>query len=712
MDETYGASGNDDPVGGTDAGNLHRMPMWPLCRKKRRRSALPDDVSVRVRGVGYWRGIALHERDRRHRNEALNTLLEFGSLFLRLDRFANPNPIDESLNFILDEASFEVAPGSVVAFVDIGGAARMALTRIVGGALRPLRGSVCWRGRKACFSQFMAAPLSHRSVKENLQNLASIIGAQKEQAATAIERLRTESDHGRFLDMPLRRLPRQVFTDLGVHLLCLLELDCIAADEAMRPRSDRTAEVWWEYVRATPGSGRVVFLSSRRLEAIVDVATHLALIDGGNILFYGPTQEARQSFGDFLDTAISAPFTADEFAAAAEDLDDEEDDSEDESGAFGYDVEERKEPTSGRPDVDERKPSPSERHRRPTEQLAAQVPCRILPWGVDGHFLFKGGTSEAIGARAVENSALPRSWRSLPIVRREEAFDIVFCVETLEDGVRVRPGVELSVYDSPVLRLEAADCTPLPKAGRHVVRLTVPSGLLEPWDYYFSPIATVVLGDTGEGVPVQLPRAGRFGVLADGAAKQIRNAGAAGKSKVVLRQKAPAELGAIDGVFLKIVQVDCLDGDGRPLEKIESDVFKGPAAGIDGLTLAITAVVGGAGRLSGHVDLSAQTFGVLRCEMEGDPEVSSGQRHLLWTLPRSFRYESGYRLTVTLHLRQADSEDAVAEARTICHIGPTAGGAEESPIALVEGKAACRVEPALEPDKMDGVAAKMAGPGR
>jgi ABC-type polysaccharide/polyol phosphate transport system ATPase subunit len=114
------------------------------------------------------------------------------------------------------------------------------------------------------------------------------------------------SGTGSLLDLPARRVDRQIFQDLGLSFQCCLDYDILIADELARPRQEKVAESWMTYLQGAPDAGKTVILTCRETNKLVPHCTHLLLIDQADLLAYGPSASLKTEFADFLDRAAEA----------------------------------------------------------------------------------------------------------------------------------------------------------------------------------------------------------------------------------------------------------------------------------------------------------------------------------------------------------------------------------------------------------------------
>jgi ABC-type polysaccharide/polyol phosphate transport system ATPase subunit len=187
----------------------------------------------------------------------------------------------------------------------------------------PSRGEIRYFRDMAAFSQIGIISYPHMSCREILERSVRTLGVKREPLRLAMGNLSEFSGLGSALDTPFRRVPRGVFTDLGISLLCCLDYDVLIADEISKPRSKQVRANWSEYLRKAPGRCKTVIVNSRDLTKLFEYCTHLLLIKEACLLDYGPTDIMRKRHRNFIEEACRAPL-----AQEAGLFDDDEDEDE------------------------------------------------------------------------------------------------------------------------------------------------------------------------------------------------------------------------------------------------------------------------------------------------------------------------------------------------------------------------------------------------
>jgi len=297
-------------------------------------NAVANDVAIEVRNVSYWRGAASHLRKQRQseatnqllelgrsRNDVLDHLLEFGSMFLNVRSLAQGEISGQRLERTLNEVSVQIPRGSVVCVVDIGGLSRTALMRIVAKVIPPKSGEVILRGKVVSLEQAEAIPMPYRTIRYNLLSLGRLLGLQRNEVLAALPSMEAFTGSAEFFDMPVRRVPKSKKFDIAQSLVCSGAFDVIVAQEIRKGAN----EAWFRFLDEAPGRGKTLLISSSRLlNDALDHSTHALLIQEGRLLDFGSTAVMRARHAQFVDAATHASIhVAEEEIPLDDDQDDE-----------------------------------------------------------------------------------------------------------------------------------------------------------------------------------------------------------------------------------------------------------------------------------------------------------------------------------------------------------------------------------------------------
>jgi heme ABC exporter ATP-binding subunit CcmA len=194
----------------------------------------------------------------------------------------------------LRDISLEVPAGACLALLGRNGAGKTTLLKILGGLTRPSRGqfNVAGKDAREVETRRRIGILSHGiaiydefSAFENLclfARLYDTADAEKE-AAEWLERVGL----GRLKDGSVREFSRGMRQRLAIARAFLHRPEVLLLDEPFTALDDRAISVLQSLLGEARGAGATVILSTHQLPEALALATHVALLERGRLVYTG-----------------------------------------------------------------------------------------------------------------------------------------------------------------------------------------------------------------------------------------------------------------------------------------------------------------------------------------------------------------------------------------------------------------------------------------
>jgi heme ABC exporter ATP-binding subunit CcmA len=198
----------------------------------------------------------------------------------------------------LRDIALQVIPGSTVALLGRNGAGKTTLLRILAGLSKPSRGSVTIHGadvREESTRQRIGV-LGHGislydelSAFENLRLFAKLYGvANPEQR---IDEMLGRTDLTRVRDGLVREFSRGMRQRLAVARVFLHDPEVLILDEPFTALDDRAIAVLQALLNDMSARGRTIVMSTHQLREALELATHVAMIQRGQIVYAGERKQ-------------------------------------------------------------------------------------------------------------------------------------------------------------------------------------------------------------------------------------------------------------------------------------------------------------------------------------------------------------------------------------------------------------------------------------
>jgi ABC-2 type transport system ATP-binding protein len=195
----------------------------------------------------------------------------------------------------LEDISFELHPGELVALIGPNGAGKTTLLSILAGVLRPTAGSVTRSAREIGWVPQQPALYSKLSVVENLRLFARLEKLADPEAAVA--RMLTETGLEDRADEEVGRLSGGNQQRVNIAIGLLSEPAALLLDEPSASLDPRQRERLWEFIGSLAHRGTTVFFSTHNVGEAERYAERVLVLVDGELLFTGTPGELERAVG-------------------------------------------------------------------------------------------------------------------------------------------------------------------------------------------------------------------------------------------------------------------------------------------------------------------------------------------------------------------------------------------------------------------------------
>jgi len=199
----------------------------------------------------------------------------------------------------LREVKLSIAPGSTLALLGRNGAGKTTLLRIVAGLSRPSRGSVKIQGKLQGSIGLLGhgiALYDELTAFENLTLFGRLYGLPdpRKRAEEMLERVGLS----RVRDGLAREFSRGMRQRLAIGRAFLHDPEVLLLDEPFTALDDRAIAVLQSMIQDMRDRGRTIIMSTHQLREALELASHVALLQRGQIIHAGErTQQMLDDTG-------------------------------------------------------------------------------------------------------------------------------------------------------------------------------------------------------------------------------------------------------------------------------------------------------------------------------------------------------------------------------------------------------------------------------
>ena len=207
----------------------------------------------------------------------------------------------------LRDIGLRVVPGSTMALLGRNGAGKTTLLRILSGLSKPSRGSVSIHGSdvREESTRRRIGVLGHGislydelSAAENLSLFARLYGIAN--ADKRVDEMLERTGLERVRDGLAREFSRGMRQRLAVARVFLHDPEILILDEPFTALDDRAIAVLQSLLSDMHQRERTIILSTHQLREALELATHVAMIQRGQIVYAGERTQAMLDDTGFL----------------------------------------------------------------------------------------------------------------------------------------------------------------------------------------------------------------------------------------------------------------------------------------------------------------------------------------------------------------------------------------------------------------------------
>jgi len=195
----------------------------------------------------------------------------------------------------LRDVVLSIAPGSALALLGRNGAGKTTLLRIVAGLSRPSRGAIKLKGSIGVLGHGIGV-YDELSALENLTLFGRLhnLPNPRKRADEMLERVGL----GRVRDGLAREFSRGMRQRLAVGRAFLHDPEVLLLDEPFTALDDRAIAVLQSMIKDMRDKGRTIVMSTHQLREALELASHVALLQRGQVVHAGErTQQMLDDTG-------------------------------------------------------------------------------------------------------------------------------------------------------------------------------------------------------------------------------------------------------------------------------------------------------------------------------------------------------------------------------------------------------------------------------
>ncbi len=202
----------------------------------------------------------------------------------------------------LQGVSLRIEPGETVGVVGRNGAGKTSTLRVLAGIIPLQAGEAGCGGRIMSLLELGAGFSRDFSGRENVYLQGALYGVPKSELDAALDQIIAFSELGEFMDVPVKTYSSGMLLRLGFSIAIHLHADVLLIDEVLAVGDEGFQRKCLRRISEQIAAGATVVLVSHDARAIERVCDRVIVLDGGRVIFDGPTAEGLLHYHRLMGT--------------------------------------------------------------------------------------------------------------------------------------------------------------------------------------------------------------------------------------------------------------------------------------------------------------------------------------------------------------------------------------------------------------------------
>ncbi len=224
----------------------------------------------------------------------VDAISSFARAPLRRLRAGSASDMDDF--WALRDVNFSIPVGQAVGVIGRNGAGKSTLLKILSRVTEPTEGRIELRGRVASLIEVGTGFHHELSGRENIFLNGAILGMRRHEIAARLEQIVEFAGVSQFLEEPIKHYSSGMYMRLAFAVAAFLESEILIVDEVLAVGDLAFQEKCLGTMNDAAKGGRTLLFVSHNMAAIAQITTRTLLLDGGRMVFDGPTPEATQHY--------------------------------------------------------------------------------------------------------------------------------------------------------------------------------------------------------------------------------------------------------------------------------------------------------------------------------------------------------------------------------------------------------------------------------
>ena len=228
---------------------------------------------------------------------------QYGNRWSRLAEWLLPwRGPQHRLKWVIEDISFQLAPGEAVGIIGINGAGKSTLLKLITGTTQPTTGSVRITGRVAALLELGMGFHPDFTGRQNAYMAGQLLGMSVEEIGALMPQIEAFADIGDYIDQPVRVYSSGMQMRLAFSVATVRRPDVLIVDEALSVGDAYFQHKSFERIREFRKLGTTLLIVSHDRAAIQSICERAILLDRGRLASQGTPEQVM----DYYNALIAA----------------------------------------------------------------------------------------------------------------------------------------------------------------------------------------------------------------------------------------------------------------------------------------------------------------------------------------------------------------------------------------------------------------------
>jgi lipopolysaccharide transport system ATP-binding protein len=204
------------------------------------------------------------------------------------------------LKWVLQDISFEVAPGEAVGLIGINGAGKSTLLKLITGTTQPTTGTVWMQGSVAALLELGMGFHPDFTGRQNVYMSGQLLGMSVEEISALMPQIEAFAEIGDYMDQPVRVYSSGMQMRVAFSVATARRPDILIVDEALSVGDTYFQHKSFDRIRKFREQGTTLLLVSHDKQAIQSVCDRAILLDGGRLAKQGNPEEIMDYYNALI----------------------------------------------------------------------------------------------------------------------------------------------------------------------------------------------------------------------------------------------------------------------------------------------------------------------------------------------------------------------------------------------------------------------------